>query len=157
MSQSRRGTDDGSWVPRAVRAALTHVGSLIATNALAFVTWLNLKPLSQMGTRERRRLRAQLFESLGPSVAILFLEIVFKISTTGGLLPSSFFLLLFSLGIGLVCYLLCSLFRSRTVNFAIKEVILLAFGVLFCVEYFVFVEFKVFYDLKTVKIGRAHV
>jgi len=141
-------------VPQAVRAALTHVGRLIATSALAFVTWLNLKPLSQMGPRERRRLRAQLFESLGLSVAILFLEIVFKISTTGGLLPSSFFLLLFSLSIGLVCYLLCSLFRSRTVNFVIKEVILLAFGVLFCVEYFVFVEFKVFYDLKTV-IGGA--
>ena len=141
-------------MPQAVRAALTHVGRLIATNALAFVIWLNLKPLSQMGPRERRRLRAQLFESLGLSVAILFLEIVFKISTTGGLLPSSFFLLLFSLSIGLVCYLLCSLFRSRAVNFAIKEVILLAFGVLFCVEYFVFVEFKVFYDLKTV-IGGA--
>jgi len=44
-----------------------------------------------MGPRERRRLRAQLFESLGLSVAILFLEIVFKISTTRR--PSSLILL----------------------------------------------------------------
>lgn len=130
------------------------MGGLVAASVAAFATWLDLKPVSQMGPRERRRLYGQLLESLAPSIAILFLEIVFKASTTGGFLPSLLFLLAFSLSAGLVCYLLCSLFRSRSVNFVIKEVILLALGVLFCVEYFVFVEFKVFYDLKTV-IGGA--
>ena len=141
-------------VLQAIGRFLARLGGVIATGVLAFVAWLNLKPYAEMSRRERRVFHGKLVESLGLPVAILFLEIVFKESTTGGFLPSLLFLLLFSLSVGLLGYLLCSIFRNRVANFIIKELLFILLGVLFCVEYYVYAEFKVFYDLKTV-IGGA--
>lgn len=90
------------------------------------------------------------------SVAFLWMEIVFKASTTGGFFPAILFMALFSAVGGLIATLLSSLAPSPKVNRGIRLAILAAVGVAFCVEYFVFCEFKVFYDLTTVTGGASH-
>ena len=77
-------------------------------------------------------------------LALAYLELVFKLSTTGGLWPAVVPILLFSASIGQALQLCCSLGRSPRTNRAARLAVLLALGVLFCVEYFVYRQFKLF-------------
>ncbi|MBR3327047.1 MAG: LTA synthase family protein [Atopobiaceae bacterium] len=86
---------------------------------------------------------------------LIWLEVAFKVSTTGGFWPALLFLLAFSLAGGLVLELLCTLAPSARANKIAKCLIALFLGVVFCIEYFVYREFKLFYDLNTVLSGAA--
>lgn len=87
--------------------------------------------------------------------AILWLEVVFKASTTGGFFPPILFIAAFSAAFGLVGTLVSSLSARPLVNRAIRLALLALLGFAFGVEYFVFCQFKVFYDLTTV-VGGAN-
>lgn len=86
-------------------------------------------------------------------IAILWMEIVFKIACGGSLFPQLFFLALFSLAAGEIIYLLSSLAPIPLVNRIVRLVLLAGTGVIFVVEYFVFRSFKMHYDLITVLSG----
>ena len=66
-------------------------------------------------------------------------------------------ILLFSASIGQLFQLCCSLSRKARANRSAKLVVLALLGVLFCVEYFVFRQFKLFYDPVTVLAGAGGV
>jgi len=89
---------------------------------------------------------------------IFYYEIVFRLSTTGGLFRFSFFLTLgFSLCGGLLCYYLCSLAKTPRVNRRIKLGLILLSALPFIVEYFVFRKFNTLYDINTIVGGAADV
>ncbi|MDO4808007.1 MAG: hypothetical protein Q4A07_12275, partial [Coriobacteriales bacterium] len=95
----------------------------------------------------------QLLDQFATPIALLWLELVFKLSTTGGLWPQVLFVLLFSVAAGLFVELLASLLPHARTTKITKMVVMGLAGVVFCVEYFVYREFKLFYDLKTVLGG----
>lgn len=87
------------------------------------------------------------------TAAIVWLEVVFKASTTGGFWPNIIFILLFSTAMGLLFDLLLSFLPTRKANKLAHIALFAVLGVVFCVEYFVYREFKLFYDLRTVTAG----
>lgn len=111
---------------------------------------------AERGTLSKLTMRFPWAPLLTMSVAFLWFEIVFKASTTGGFFPAIFFIALFSLAAGLLSTLLSSLSTHHLVNRGVRLAILVLAGVAYAVEYFVFCEFKVFYDLATVTGGASH-
>lgn len=89
--------------------------------------------------------------------AIVFLEIVFKVSTRGSFVPSIVVILLFSIAIGQVLYALASIAKSPKVNTVLKAIFLGILGLFFTVEYFVFRQFNDFLSVKTVLAGAGGV
>lgn len=89
---------------------------------------------------------------------IFYYEIVFRLSTTGGLFRFSFFLTLgFSMCWGLLGYYLCSLAKTPKTNRRIKLGLILVSALPFIIEYFVFRKFKTLYDINTVFGGAGDV
>lgn len=86
-------------------------------------------------------------------LAVLWLELVLKLATGGGLFPQLLFIALFSIAAGQVIYLLSSLSPSQHANRIIRLVLLVLLSVIFGVEYFVYRSFRVFYDLVTILSG----
>ena len=89
--------------------------------------------------------------------ALLWCELVFKASTTHGWWPALAYLVLFSLAAGGVLWLVAQLPRTRTGRVRISIGLLAALALAYLVEYFVFRQFKVFYDLGTVVAGAGGV
>ena len=88
---------------------------------------------------------------------ILFSEVILRYSTTGGpLFPFLFFTGVLSLFYSCLIALVTSLF-SEKVNFILRTVIYTCTAVLFLVNFFLFRQFKVFYDMKTVFAGAGGV
>ena len=98
-------------------------------------------------------LQQHLVSSAVLPAGLVFLELVFKFATGGSVWPSVFVIVPLSIGIGLLFDLLCSLVRPPKARRLVKLALLLLAGVLFCVEYFVFRQFKVYYDPATVLSG----
>ena len=88
---------------------------------------------------------------------LLFLELAFKTSTTGDFWPSTPVIVLFSCAIGQLLGLACSLARTERANRIARTCVLAVLGVLFSVEYFVYCQFKLFYDPTTVLSGASDV
>ena len=90
-------------------------------------------------------------------VAFLWWEIVFKLSTTRspGIMPI-FYIPLFSLGWGLIFYLLTTILKPK-VNRIVRCVLFFVLSIPYIVEYFVYRQFKVLYDLNTVTAGAGGV
>ncbi len=87
-------------------------------------------------------------------VVLFYYESVFRISTTGDFFSlGTIYTLFFSAFYGGILYLLCSLFKKRVVNRIITTVLLIATAIPFLVEYFIFRQFKVFYDVNTITGG----
>lgn len=86
-------------------------------------------------------------------IALAWLEVVFKASTTGGFWPQLVFVVLFSIAAGMLVKLLLSFLPSQRANKIGHVVFMALMGVIFCIEYFVYREFKLFYDLRTVTAG----
>ena len=89
--------------------------------------------------------------------AIFFDELVFKFSTS--IRPAGFNLLiiaLYSAVLGMILWLLASIAKTRRGNRKVKKIILLIIPLLFCIEYFIYRQFKVFYDLHTIFNGAGH-
>ena len=88
------------------------------------------------------------------SVAVLYLEIVFKLSTVGGLFGMSFlYTALFSIVYGTIGYILSSIFKNKKINFIISNVWLGATILLYIVQFLIYKQFKQFYDLNTMTGG----
>ena len=90
-------------------------------------------------------------------VGILLLELVFKASTTGGWWPALLFVPLFSLAVGGIFAALVALLPRRGARAVATGTLLALVAVAYAVEYFVFRQFKVYYDLKTVTAGAGGV
>ena len=91
-------------------------------------------------------------------LALCYYEILFRVFTAGGLLQlSALTMLLFSAGLGLGLYLPLSFIRSVRARRITAAMILLLSAVVYLVEYFVYYQFKVFYDLNTVFGGAGGV
>ena len=102
-------------------------------------------------------LRQHVISSAVLPVGLVYLELAFKLTTGGSFWPSVLVIVPLSIGIGLLLDLLCSLVRSPKARRLAKLSLLLLAGVLFCVEYFVFRQFKVYYDPATVLSGAGDV
>ena len=92
---------------------------------------------------------------LFPAVLIYY-EILLRINTVGGLFQiSTVFMLALCGAYGLVCWLLTSLFPGKTGR-RIASVCLVAVTALpYGIEYFIFRQFTIFYDLNTITGGAA--
>lgn len=100
--------------------------------------------------KQRSPLQMVLFYSL----TLVYLEIVFKLSTVGGLFKIGFlYMLLFSVAFGSIGYLLSSLFKNKMINFIISNIWLISITLLYIVQYLVYKQFKQFYDLNTMTGG----
>lgn len=107
------------------------------------------------GPVSKRSLRKYVpfFSVLMFPLLLFYYELVFKFSTT--IRPHAFnmvYILLFSFSAGMILNLLTTIF-SRQVNRIIKAVLIFASALPFLIEYFVYKQFKVFYDLNTVTAG----
>ena len=98
----------------------------------------------------------QLLAALLFPVVLLYYEILLRVTTVGGLIQvGTVFMVVLCGTYGLVCWLLTSLFPSRKGRH-IASVCLVALTALpYGVEYFIFRQFGLFYDLNTITGGAA--
>ena len=123
----------------------------------------NTRPKSERRLGERGR-AARKPAAAGPGfslwvlpLAIFFDELVFKWSTT--IRPFGFNVVLiavYSAVLGLLLWLPTSFIKSPSWNRRVKRIILVIIAVMFCIEYFIYRQFKVFYDLNTIFNGAGH-
>ena len=91
-------------------------------------------------------------------IVFFYYELVFRLSTTGGLFRFSLILtLLFSICWGMLGYFLTTLTKTPKYNRWIKLAVIGLTAIPFIVEYFVFRKFKTLYDLNTVRGGAGDV
>ncbi len=103
--------------------------------------------------------RLQLLKQLTPCLLfpllLFYYEIVFHFSTVGGFSLGLLFIFLFSISYGGIFYLLATLFKNKKVNMIITATLILLTAIPFLVEYFIYRQFKVFYDISTITGGAA--
>lgn len=113
------------------------------------------------GSRGNRNRRIDLYEMRGYAIIPLYLlycEIVFKILTVRGVPVLSWIpTILFPLVIGIIISPLGGLSKSSGANRIVKNLIMLFFGILFLISFFIYKQFKVYYDLPTVINGAGGV
>lgn len=81
-------------------------------------------------------------------IVLVYFEIVFKLSTTGGFWSiGTLYMVLFSLALGVVGYLLSTIIKQKTANYAVTLVLLVLTALPFLVEYFIYKQFKTCYDI----------
>lgn len=91
-------------------------------------------------------------------LAVLYFECVFRVSTAGSLFSwSTVNMLLFALAHGIVGYLLVTLFKKPKGVYISTIILLVLTAVLYLIEYFVYRQFKVYYDIATVVGGAGDV
>ena len=97
-----------------------------------------------------------LFAALLFPAVLLYYEILFRSATVRGLLQvGTVFMALLCCAYGMICYLLSTLTGSRKANHIIAVCLTGISAIPFLVEYFVFRQFNLFYDLNTVIGGAA--
>ena len=88
------------------------------------------------------------------SFVVLYLEIVFSLSTVGGIFKGGFwYTMLFSIVYGTVGYLLSSIFKNKKINFWVSNIWMIATVVLYIVQFLIYKQFKQFYDINTMSGG----
>ena len=90
-------------------------------------------------------------------LGIAYLELIFKIGTTGPAPLALLITTIFSAAVGVALSLVCSLLPSERSRRIAKLVTLAALGVVFAVEHFVYQQFKVLYSPITVLAGAGGV
>lgn len=91
------------------------------------------------------------------AAAIFYEEAVFKLSTTVQPLGLNVLVMLLDAAVlGILLWLLSALMKTRKARRAFRLAVLVILPLLFCVEYFIYRQFKVFYDLNTVFNGAGH-
>ena len=90
-------------------------------------------------------------------LGIVFCESLLKASSTGGFYPQLVALIPFSVPAGELLQLLVSFLPTRRAQGIAQGIVLVLIGVAFSVEYFVYRQFKVFYDITTVFMGASDV
>ena len=85
---------------------------------------------------------------------LFYYESIFKASTTGGFFNIDIlYILLFCVVYGAVLYLLISILKNQKATRIITSIFMFVFAFLFIVEYFVYRQFKIYYDINTVFAG----
>jgi len=88
------------------------------------------------------------------SLVVLYLEIVFSLSTVGGIFKGGFwYTMLFSIVYGTIGYLLSSIFKNKKINFWASNIWMIATVVLYIVQFLIYKQFKQFYDINTMSGG----
>ena len=107
----------------------------------------------KLKVKSKPSLQALLFIALFPLV-IFYYESMFNIATIGDVFGiDTLCRLLFSVAYGSIAYLLATLFKKPKTIHILTTVLLFLLAVPFLVEYFVYRQFKVFYDVKTILLG----
>lgn len=89
---------------------------------------------------------------------IIYYEIIFCIATGSGFFDfGTILMILFSIAYGILAYLLCTLSKSHKFNYWFTFGLMAISAYPFIMEYFVFRQFKVFYDLNTLLNGAGGV
>ena len=101
--------------------------------------------------------RDRLVQALFLPASLIFQELVFSVSTTGKDALQVAVTCLFSIAVGLIVRLALSLLPTKRANKIATVAVSALAGVVFSVEYFVYREFKHFYDLRTVTAGAGDV
>ena len=110
-------------------------------------------------TKKERNAKKRLFQTMLILPAVnLYYELLFRIVTNRGFVGFKIIpIALFSIIYGVIGYFLTSISRKRSVNHWIKFGLMIAAAIPFLVEYFVYREFKVLYDLNTIGNGAGDV
>ncbi len=104
---------------------------------------------------QKKGLPQWLMAALFPGV-LFYYETVFRLSTVRGFFRvGTVYMLLFCLAYGLIFYLFATLSRRKWVNFLVTLAYTAVSMVPFLVEYFVYRQFKIFYDLNTMLSGAS--
>ena len=91
-------------------------------------------------------------------LALIYYEIVFRIFTVGGIFRLRTLLILpFCCAYGGIGYLLCTIFKSRRVNYCITLGVILLTALPYGVEAFVYRSFKIFFNIKAIVDGAGDV
>ena len=99
--------------------------------------------------QEKKQLPGWLPAALFPAVLIYY-EVIFRISTVKGFPPEgTFYMLVFSVAYALIGYFLATLFKSKRANFTVTLVWLILSVAPYLIEYFIYRQFNLFYDLST--------
>ncbi len=81
-------------------------------------------------------------------VVLVYFEIVFKLSTVGGFWNvGTLFMVLFSIAFGVVGYLLSTILKNKKANYIVNIVLLVLTAMPFLIEFFIYKQFKTFYDI----------
>ncbi|MCI2154658.1 MAG: sulfatase-like hydrolase/transferase [Solobacterium sp.] len=122
-----------------------------------------MKTTGKLSSREKRELRQQqetkrkrnrMIAASMPALFFYYDELVLKASTVNrNWNIDLLYIFLFSLGYGAIVWFLSSLSRNEKANRRIRTIAIVLVTVLFCIFYFVYLQFKVFYDLNTVFAG----
>ncbi len=92
---------------------------------------------------------------LFPTVLIYY-EVVFRLVTVRNIFNlGTIFMVLLCAGYGMIGYLLTTISRSRKINHIIAVCLTALTSIPFLVQYFVYRQFNVFYDLTTIFFGAA--
>ncbi len=85
---------------------------------------------------------------------LFFFEIVTGISCGNEIFNYHLaYIALFSISYGLLMYFICNLTKKRRIRHIIQAVLLFLLGFMYCILYFLFCEFQLFYDLNTLFAG----
>jgi len=105
--------------------------------------------------QEKKQLPGWLFAVLFPAV-LLYYEFILRISTTPAFpLSGTVYMLLFSVAYAGIGYLIVSLFKRKKVAYIVTLVWLILSVAPFLIEYFVYLQFNIFYDVSTCLNGAA--
>lgn len=108
------------------------------------------RDVSIKGTDETKELLSMLFSAF----VLFFFEIVTEISCGNDIFNHHLvYIALFSISYGLLFYFICILSKKRRIQHIIQAVLLFLLGFLYCMLYFLFCEFQLFYDLNTLFAG----
>lgn len=101
----------------------------------------------------KRKIVRRLYLLLLPLI-IFYYEVIFNLFTVNTILSRKMlYVFLFSVTWGGIGTWFCSLFTNRKLHKFMKTMLILISGIPFLVECFVYKQFKIFYDLRTVTAG----
>ena len=103
-----------------------------------------------------KKLSPHLFTALLFPVVLFYYETVLRVSTVRGFFQlGTLFMVLFCCAYGMVGYLISTITNSKTVNHIIAVCLTALSSLPFLVEYFIFRQFNLFYDLNTITGGAS--
>ena len=104
---------------------------------------------------KRKRIRTNnLFFNVYFSVTVLYLEILFRITTVGGLFSiGMLYTVLFSVAYGSLGYFFSTISRNTKINRIVAGVLLVGTTLAYIVQFLIYKQFKQFYDINTMSGG----
>ena len=105
-------------------------------------------------TKKRGKITTRRLYLLLLPMTVFYYEIIFNLLTVGTILSRRIiYIFLFSMLCGGIGTWFCSLFTKCTSHKLVKTILILGGSIPFLVEYFVYKQFKIFYDLHTITAG----